>query len=137
MKILLSPTERRALRAEAHALSPVVMIGHEGLTPAVIREIDKSLTSHELIKIRALSDDRDARATWHEEICEKLSAAPIQLIGKILVVWRHSPEKAKAEKAAEARKASKPKPPRLTKREEEQRAANKTPATRRRVVRKV
>jgi RNA-binding protein len=113
------------------------MIGHEGLTPAVMREIDKSLTSHELIKIRALGDDRDARAAWLEEICEKLSAAPIQQIGKILVVWRHSPEKAKAEKAAAARKTNKPKPPRLTKREEEQIAAGKSPATRRRVVRKV
>lgn len=113
------------------------MIGHDGLTPSVIREIDKSLTSHELIKIRAQGDDRDARTTWLAEICEKLSAAPVQQIGKILVVWRHSPEKAKAEKAAEARKANKPKPPRLTKREEEARAAGTASATRRRVVRKV
>ncbi len=140
MKILLSPTERRALRAEAHSLSPVVMIGGEGLTPAVLREIDKSLISHELIKIRVMSDDREARATWFEEICENLKAAPVQMIGKILVIWRHSPEKAKAEKAAAAKKAARPKAPRLTKRQEEARAAGtvkgKAAATRRRVVRK-
>ena len=133
MKIILSPTERRALRATAHSLSPVVMIGNDGLTVTVLAEIERSLMAHELIKIRVFNDDRDQREAWLNEICDQLAAAPIQHIGKLLVVWRKSEEKTKLA----AQKASRPKPPRLTKREEEARASGQKPATRRRVVRKV
>ena len=88
----LTPAERRALRARAHALHPVIMIGEAGLTPAVIRETDIALKSHELIKIRVLGDDRDARAAIIEEICAALDASPVQHIGKILIVFRPRPE---------------------------------------------
>jgi putative YhbY family RNA-binding protein len=142
MKTTLSPTERRALRADAHALDPVVMIGNDGLTPAVIKEIERALIAHELVKIRVLGDDRKAREAFHEEICDKLSAAPVQHIGKILVVWRLNAEKRAAEAKAAKTLANKPKPPRRTKREEQSghriRTANKKPAvpnTRRRLVR--
>ena len=130
MKIILSPAERRTLRAQAHALDPVVMIGDQGLRPSVMKEIERALEAHELIKIRAFTDDREQRSTWFDEICNALAAAPVQHIGKMLVIWRKSEEKAKAA----AQKASKPKPPRITKRQEEARAAGQT---RRRVVRKV
>ena len=82
MKITLSPIERRALKAKAHALIPVVMIGDHGLTPAIIREIDRNLKAHELIKIRASTDDREQRTKWFDEICDALNAAPIQHIEK-------------------------------------------------------
>ena len=122
MKITLSPIERRALKAKAHALVPVVMIGDHGLTPAIVREIDRNLKAHELIKIRASTDDREQRARWFDEICDALYAAPVQHIGKIFIIWRHSPELAAAA-AKSALPKSKRKPPRVTKRQEENRAA--------------
>jgi putative YhbY family RNA-binding protein len=88
----LTPAERRALRARAHALHPVIMIGEAGLTPSVIREVDLALKSHELIKIRALGDDRHARAAMLKEICAAVDASPVQHIGRILVVFRPRPE---------------------------------------------
>lgn len=86
--IKLSPAERSELRAEAHALSPVVMIGEAGLKPTVLKEIDASLDAHGLIKIRVFGDDREARVAMYETICAKLDAAPIQHIGKLLVIYR-------------------------------------------------
>ena len=88
----LTPAERRALRARAHALHPIVMIGSAGLTEAVLKEIDLALKNHELIKIRMLGDDRDGRDDALERICAALDASPVQLIGKILVVFRSRPE---------------------------------------------
>ena len=125
MKITLSPIERRALKAKAHALVPVVMIGDHGLTPAIIREVDRNLKAHELIKIRASTEDREQRAAWFAEICDALSAAPVQHIGKIYIVWRQSPELVKARTKA-ASPAPKRKAPRLTKRQEENKAAGIT-----------
>jgi putative YhbY family RNA-binding protein len=87
----LTPAERRALKARAHHLQPVVMIGDAGLTPAVLREINVALTSHELIKIRVLGDDRAARSGIIDTVCTELDAAPVQGIGKILVIFRPRP----------------------------------------------
>ena len=84
----LTPAERSALRAEAHVLSPVVMIGDAGLTPAVIKEIDGAFNAHGLIKVRVFGDDREARIAMYETICNQLEAAPIQHIGKLLVLFR-------------------------------------------------
>jgi len=91
----LTPAERSALRSDAHALNPVVVIGDAGLTPAVLKEIDASLNAHGLIKIRVFGDDRDARVGMYETICEKLDAAPVQHIGKLLVIYRPQKEAAK------------------------------------------
>lgn len=93
MATTLSPRRRSELRAEAHKLSPTVIVGDKGLTDEVIAEIDRALKAHELIKVRAATDDRDARNVWMESICEKLEAHPVQQIGKILVVYRENPEK--------------------------------------------
>jgi RNA-binding protein len=84
----LTPAERSSLRAEAHVLSPVVMIGDAGLTAAVLKEIDGALNSHGLIKVRVFGDDREARIAMYETICDKLDAAPVQHIGKLLVLFR-------------------------------------------------
>ncbi|HJV76495.1 MAG TPA: ribosome assembly RNA-binding protein YhbY [Noviherbaspirillum sp.] len=84
----LTPAERSALRADAHALNPVVIVGEAGLTPSVLKEIDASLNAHGLIKIRVFGDDRDARIEIYETICEQLGAAPVQHIGKLLVLYR-------------------------------------------------
>jgi putative YhbY family RNA-binding protein len=87
----LNPAQRRALKARAHHLQPVVLIGDAGLTPTVLREIDINLKSHELIKIRVFGDDRAARAALIEAICTPLQAAAVQHIGKILVIFRPRP----------------------------------------------
>jgi putative YhbY family RNA-binding protein len=92
---MLDPAARRALRARAHHLDPVVSIGQHGLTPAVLHEIDVALQAHELIKVRVFGDDRDAREALMQEVCAALDAAPVQHLGKVLVIWRENPEKAK------------------------------------------
>ncbi|KUZ14450.1 MULTISPECIES: YhbY family RNA-binding protein [Burkholderia] len=84
----LSPAERSALRSQAHALKPVVLIGAEGLTDAVLKEIKVHLAAHQLIKIRVFGDERDERVAIYDEICDRLNAAPIQHIGKLLVIWK-------------------------------------------------
>lgn len=105
MKITLSPIERKALKAEAHALDPVVLIGDQGLTAAVLKEIDRSLKAHALIKVRAATDEREQREAWLAEIADALNAAPVQHIGKMLVVWRKKPEEKK--KTADTRTTAK------------------------------
>lgn len=87
----LTPTERKALKARAHALDPVVLVGDAGLTPPVMAEIDRGLTAHELIKVRIFGDDRDARLAMRDRIVNELSAEPIQTIGKLLVLFRAAP----------------------------------------------
>lgn len=100
--LLLTPAQRKEHRAGAHHLDPVVMIGGEGLTPAVVQEIDRALTAHGLIKVRVFSDDRPAREAMLASLADQLSAAPVQHIGKLLVLWRPMPEKAKAERGDRA-----------------------------------
>lgn len=96
--IELTTAERKVHRADAHHLDPVVMIGSDGLTPAVVKEADAALKAHGLIKVRVLGDDRAAREDIYAQLCDKLSAAPIQHIGKLLVLWRPIPEKASDDK---------------------------------------
>jgi putative YhbY family RNA-binding protein len=94
--IKLTPVERSALRAEAHGLKPIVLIGADGLTANVIKEISLGLDSHGLIKVRVFGDDREARIAMYETICEQLKAAPVQHIGKLLVLYRPKVETEKA-----------------------------------------
>ena len=94
-QITLTPAQRKVHRAEAHHLDPVVHIGGDGLTPAVKKEADAALSAHGLIKVRVLSDDRAARESMLETLADELNAAPIQHIGKLLVLWRPIPEKTK------------------------------------------
>ncbi|HCY64600.1 MAG TPA: ribosome assembly RNA-binding protein YhbY [Oxalobacteraceae bacterium] len=97
----LTPAERSALRAEAHALNPVVIIGEAGLTPAVLKEIDASLNAHGLIKVRVFGDEREERVAIYDTICEQLGAAPVQHIGKLLVIYR--PQKETQKESSEKR----------------------------------
>lgn len=87
----LLPGERKALKARAHALEPVVIIGHDGLTPAVLREVEVALAAHELIKVRATVDDREGRAAMLDRICAETGAAPVQQVGKVFVLWKPRP----------------------------------------------
>lgn len=111
--IELTSSRRRTLRARAHSLHPVASISQNGLSDAVLAEIDRGLKAHELIKVRVYGIERDERGALLAEICNRLDAAPVQHIGNILVVYRANPE-APAETAKPARKpapCSKSKPP--------------------------
>ena len=101
MRAPLTPARRSELRSQAHKLHPLVIIGDKGLTDEVVAEIDRTLKAHELVKVRAVTDDRKARAAWMEEICSRLEAHAVQQIGKVLVIYRENVEK--REKAVEPR----------------------------------
>lgn len=92
MPVSLSPRERAHLKARAHALEPKVMVGHGGVTPAVIAEVDRALTAHELIKVKILGDDRLAREAIGNQLCADTGAAPVQRVGKVIVLWRPKPD---------------------------------------------
>jgi RNA-binding protein len=96
--IHLTSHQRKEKRADAHHLDPVVLIGGEGLTPAVVRETDAALSAHGLIKIRVFCDERASRELMLTSLSDELNAAPIQHIGKLLVLWRPIPVKEKAER---------------------------------------
>ena len=96
--IQLTPAQRKDKRADAHHLDPVVLVGGEGLTPAVRKEVDAALKAHGLIKVRVFSDERDSREAMLATLADELGAAPIQHIGKLLVLWRPIPPKEKAER---------------------------------------
>jgi RNA-binding protein len=100
-QIQLTPAQRKVHRAEAHHLDPVVLVGGDGLTANVIKEIDLALNAHGLIKVRVFSDDRAAREAMFQQLTTDLSAAPIQHIGKLLVLWRPQPEKAEKERVVD------------------------------------
>jgi len=96
--IFLTSHQRKEKRAEAHHLDPVVFVGGDGLTPAVVRETDLALNAHGLIKIRVFSDERASREAMLASLSDELNAAPIQHIGKLLVLWRPLPAKEKVER---------------------------------------
>jgi RNA-binding protein len=85
---MLTSAERKALKAKAHKLDPVVHIGAKGVTNEVIAEIDRALRSHELIKVRAGSMDRDARDGALYSICARTGAEAVQQVGKVFVLFR-------------------------------------------------
>ena len=84
----LSPAERVVLRGAAHAIKPTVMIGNGGVTPAVLTETQRALDAHQLIKVKMLSDDREARAAAYTTLCDTLECHPVQVIGKMFVLFK-------------------------------------------------
>ena len=128
----LTPAQRRTLRARAHELSPVVSIAQKGLTASVLQEIERCLAAHELVKIRVFDAEREAREALLAEICAELGAAPVQHIGKLLVIWREQPAAATtAVKPAPKRRAAS----RLTKKAAAAKTERSARATPRRVAR--
>lgn len=100
-EIELSRNARLTLRAEAHHLDPVVLLGTNGLTEAVMKEIDRALKAHELIKIRVPTDDREEREAIFAKVADELGAARVQMIGKLLILWRPAEDEADAPTAEE------------------------------------
>ncbi|HUR32920.1 MAG TPA: ribosome assembly RNA-binding protein YhbY [Vicinamibacterales bacterium] len=88
MPVSLTPRERTSLKGRAHALEPIVQIGQAGLTDAVVNEVNRALTAHELIKVRIGGTDREERASAIRELCTRTDAARVHSVGKIVVLWR-------------------------------------------------
>jgi putative YhbY family RNA-binding protein len=89
---MLTPAERKALKAKAHKLEPVVQIGAKGLTDEVVAEIERALKAHELIKVRAGGLERDERDAVLKEICTRSGAQAVQQVGKVFVLFRKNDE---------------------------------------------
>jgi len=89
--IELTPKQRQEMKARAHGLKPVVLLGAAGLNPPTLREIDRALAAHELIKVRLPGDDRVERERICGEIATALEAVRVQQIGKLLVLFRPAP----------------------------------------------
>ena len=103
----LTSRERAHLKARAHALDPVVQTGKDGITDAVVAEIDRALTAHELLKVRIGGEDREARVALGDELCTRTGATSVDRVGKVLILWRKREEQPDA--AAEA--PTSPSPP--------------------------
>ena len=88
MPVSLTPRERVSLKGRAHALEPLVHVGQAGLTDAVVRETERALAAHELIKVKIGAPDRVARAQLGQTLCERTDAALVQSVGKVFVLWR-------------------------------------------------
>ncbi|MGH8595177.1 MAG: YhbY family RNA-binding protein [Gammaproteobacteria bacterium] len=84
-------SQRRALRARAHALKPIVILGSQGLTPAVVSAIDEALRTHELIKIRLRGVERGDRSTLSAAIAVQAAAEVVNSIGFMLTLYRARP----------------------------------------------
>jgi RNA-binding protein len=87
----LTTRERAHLKARAHALEPVVIVGQAGVTPELIKEAERALTAHELIKVRVGTDDRDGRRALGDELAAATDAAVVHRVGKVLILWRPRP----------------------------------------------
>ena len=81
----------KELKAKAHKLEPVVIIGAKGVTEEVLAEIDRALKAHELIKVRAPTLERTARNEVLAQVCERTGAQPVQQVGKVFVIYRKNP----------------------------------------------
>lgn len=88
----LSSIERKQLRARAHSLKPVILVGDAGMSEGLLAEADRALDHHELIKIRLPASDRAQRSDLALTLCRKLAAEQVQAIGRVLVIFRKRPE---------------------------------------------
>ncbi|WP_454781319.1 ribosome assembly RNA-binding protein YhbY [Legionella sp. WA2022007384] len=86
---------KKSLKAQAHHLKPVVLLGAKGLTEAVIAETDIALISHELIKVKINGAEREDRIIMADELCQQLQAELVQMIGNTLIMYRKNEEKHK------------------------------------------
>ena len=87
----LTAAERKKLRGLAHALRPLVQLGREGLSPGALREIDRGLESHELIKVR-LDAGREERPALAAKIAEATRAGVAGAIGQVVILFRQQPD---------------------------------------------
>lgn len=91
MPTVLTNRERAHLKARAHALEPVVHVGSAGVTDALVAEVDRALTAHELIKVKVGTEDRADRVATGNEICARTGATAVHRVGKVVILWRPRP----------------------------------------------
>ncbi|WP_434356727.1 ribosome assembly RNA-binding protein YhbY [Parasalinivibrio latis] len=89
----LSTKQKQYLKGLAHSLKPVVLTGSNGLTEAVVAEIDSALSHHELIKVKIASEDRDTKNLIADAIVRETKSEKVQVIGKTLVIYRPSEDR--------------------------------------------
>ncbi len=87
---MLSANQQKFLRAQAHHLNPVVWVGANGITETLITELNQTLDTHELIKVKLLHDERDLRAQIISQLCEASGADKVQVIGKVAILFRRN-----------------------------------------------
>ena len=88
----LNKKQIQYLKGVAHNLKPIVLLGSNGLTEAVVAEIDSALEHHELIKVKIPTDDREVKGLIVEAICRETEATKVQVIGKTLIIYRKAQE---------------------------------------------
>ena len=92
MSLVLTDNQKKELRGRAHKLKPVVLLGKEGMTDAIVSAVDSALQTHELIKVKLLQNCMEDKAQVAEALSERLEAALVQRIGKTIVLFRERPE---------------------------------------------
>jgi RNA-binding protein len=92
MAVELTARERAHLKARAHALEPVLQVGQSGLTDRMVAELDRTLTAHELIKVKVKAEDRESREALCDAICKRTDSTAVQRVGNVLILWRPKPE---------------------------------------------
>lgn len=85
---MITTAMKRDLKAKAHHLKPVVLMGAKGLTPAVVEETNIALTAHELIKVKINGAEKADRINMVNELCQQLPADLVQLIGNTAIIYR-------------------------------------------------
>lgn len=86
----ISPSQKRYLRGLAHSLSPVVLLGQKGVTPALIAELKLALDHHELLKLRLSGADKEERAAQIAALIDATGAETVQLIGHTVTLWKRN-----------------------------------------------
>ncbi|WPE16599.1 ribosome assembly RNA-binding protein YhbY [Candidatus Thioglobus autotrophicus] len=84
----LTNNQKKFLRSKGHSLKPVVMLGQHGLTEGVLAELESSLETHELLKIKVRGDDREDKQRVIDEILKTTRAHLVQVIGNVMVIYR-------------------------------------------------
>jgi RNA-binding protein len=99
---------RKALRAAGHHLSAVVQVGKEGITDAVVRQLDEALGAHELVKVKIGTETPEDRFEAAERLGEATGALVAQILGRTILVYRRHPEKPRFEPLPAPKAAPKP-----------------------------
>ena len=87
---MLSKIQIKHLRKLTHDLSPVILLGQNGFTEAVLNELNIALDYHELVKIKLSAGDRDQRNEQIDDICKQTNAEQVQSIGKTVTIFRRN-----------------------------------------------
>ena len=87
----LSGSQRKWLRGQAHGLKPILRVGKQGLTDAVLDEVSAALDSHELIKLQ-IPAPKEEKQEAARRVEESLGAEAVGLIGHVLILYRRNPD---------------------------------------------